>query len=112
MASLRDVAAALFPAARPAGVLDDEAGDVDISWVRVLQPRLPAFDVLDPHDLAIVPAAALAAAAPDEAAIAVVVEQLRRQKVRAIVVIGGEPEREAADEYGTAVVRLERVAVR
>lgn len=40
------------------------AGGGPITWVRVMKARVPAFDALDPGDLAIVPAAALAVVAP------------------------------------------------
>src|SRR3989304_9616595 len=49
------VPAAVPPAPLPPGQLDREVG-----WVRVLKARVPAFDALDPGDLAIVPGSALA----------------------------------------------------
>jgi hypothetical protein len=66
----------LFPGARPIGPAGsasragtgDDASGAPIAWVRVMKARVPAFDALEPGDLAIVPASALAvvAATSDE----------------------------------------------
>ncbi|HEX5824471.1 MAG TPA: helix-turn-helix domain-containing protein [Candidatus Limnocylindrales bacterium] len=37
----------------------------DLAWVRLMRARVPAFDALEPGDVAIVPVAALAVVAPD-----------------------------------------------
>jgi PucR family transcriptional regulator, purine catabolism regulatory protein len=66
----------LFPGARPIGPAGsasragtgEDASGAPIAWVRVMKARVPAFDALEPGDLAIVPASALAvvAATSDE----------------------------------------------
>ena len=60
MPDLAQLGQALLPGARRVG----GAGGGPISWVRVMKARVPAFDALDPGDLAIVPASALAVVAP------------------------------------------------
>jgi len=59
---LADLRAALLPAARQLGTAD--LAGRPIAWVRVLKARVPAFDALEPGDLALVPAPALEALAP------------------------------------------------
>ena len=65
MASLRDVQAAIFPTARP--LVEPGPTDLaaEIAWVRVMKPRVPAFDALEPGDLAIIPGSSLAIVAPE-----------------------------------------------
>jgi hypothetical protein len=48
---------AVFPVAR--SVSSEESLQRRVAWVRVLKARTPAFDALEPDDLAIVPASAL-----------------------------------------------------
>ncbi|MDP8905796.1 MAG: PucR family transcriptional regulator ligand-binding domain-containing protein, partial [Chloroflexota bacterium] len=48
---------AVFPAAVSLG--KEASLERVVAWVRVLKPRTPAFDALEPNDLAILPAAAL-----------------------------------------------------
>ncbi len=66
MTTLHDLQRALFPTARPIGIaeLGAERGQREVSWVRVLKPRVPAFEALETGDLAIVPGPALAVVAP------------------------------------------------
>ncbi len=66
MASLHDLHRALFPTARPLGAaeLAPERAEREVGWVRVLKPRVPAFEALETGDLAIIPGAALAVVAP------------------------------------------------
>ena len=63
MTSLAELRAELLPAARPVwpetGAATGKAAR-PIAWVRVMKARVPAFDALEPGDLAIVPAPALA----------------------------------------------------
>ena len=69
MATLEDLRAAVLPGARwlAAGpdVAPSTATSLDLAWVRLMRARVPAFDALEPGDLAIVPRAALAVVAPD-----------------------------------------------
>nr|MBA2721230.1 hypothetical protein [Chloroflexota bacterium] len=64
MATLADLRAAVLPNARwlVAGpdVAPSTAASLDLAWVRLMRGGLPAFDALDPADLAIMPRAALA----------------------------------------------------
>jgi PucR family transcriptional regulator, purine catabolism regulatory protein len=59
---LVDLATELFPGARLIGTT--AGAERSIAWVRVMKARVPAFDALEPGDLAIVPASALAVLAP------------------------------------------------
>jgi PucR family transcriptional regulator, purine catabolism regulatory protein len=73
MATLDELRAAVVPRARwivrpPAG-----APARDLAWVRLMRARVPAFDALEPGDVAIVPAAALAVVAPDPDGVAALV---------------------------------------
>ena len=65
MTTLDDLRADLFPAARPLG--DAGSGGRPVAWVRVMKARVPAFDALEPGDLAIVPGSALPVVAPTAA---------------------------------------------
>ena len=73
MTKLHDLHRALFPTARVAGTggtdLAPERAEREVSWVRVLKPRVPAFDALEVGDLAIIPGPALAVVAPGPAQI-------------------------------------------
>ncbi|HEX9044729.1 MAG TPA: helix-turn-helix domain-containing protein [Candidatus Limnocylindrales bacterium] len=69
MATFLEVCRAVAPEARSVEPTAESAeiaaaGTRAVGWVRVLKPRVPAFDALDPGDLAIVPAHALAYVAP------------------------------------------------
>ena len=68
MTTLHDLQRALFPTARPIGSpeLTAERGQREVGWVRVLKPRVPAFEALETGDLAIIPGPALAVVAPGQ----------------------------------------------
>lgn len=72
MATFLEVCRAVAPGAREVRGAVAPSSSADgpearsVGWVRVLKPRVPAFDALDPGDLAIVPAHALAYVAPGE----------------------------------------------
>ena len=103
MATLGDIQRALFPAARPVepagtaetgpagtadtgpGGLDPERAERDVTWVRVLKSRVPAFDVLEPGDLAIVPGPALAAIAPGGSGVEELATTLEQAEVPAVL---------------------------
>ena len=68
MASLRELVQTLLPSATPLVDAREEALARSVTWVRLLRDRLPAFDGMEPGDLAIVPIATLRSVAGDKAA--------------------------------------------
>ncbi len=104
---LGDLHAALFPTARPVGQrarLRPAQAARDVAWVRVLKARVPAFDALDPGDLAIIPAAALTVVAPGPAPIRDLADALARAKVPAVLLVDGDEGADAADALSAAAV--------
>ena len=99
MASLRELHQAIFPAARPLVELDGPRGDRDVTWVRVLKPRVPAFEALDNGDLAIVPATSLAIVAPGNGDADDLVEAFRRASVPAVLLVEGDRGDTALDRF-------------
>ena len=65
MASLRELVQTLLPGATPLVDAREEAMARSVTWVRLLRDRLPAFDGMEPGDLAIVPISTLRAVAGD-----------------------------------------------
>lgn len=90
MATLGELRDALFPAARPAASLVEGAEAESVGWVRVLRARVPAFDALEPGDVVIVPASALAVVAPGEAETVALVDAFRRARVAGLLLVGPE----------------------
>jgi PucR family transcriptional regulator, purine catabolism regulatory protein len=92
VATLRDLLRTVLPLARPAGGpdLDPERAERDITWVRVLRARVPAFEALEAGDLAIIPGPALAIVAPNQHDIDEVAAALARARVSAAVIVEGE----------------------
>ena len=90
MASLAELWHSVVPTARPVGPADDVRWGLPVSWVRVLKPRVPAFDALDPGDLAIVPATALDVVAPGPDEVAALVDALARAPVGGVLIVEGE----------------------
>ncbi len=113
---LRDLHRAIFPTARPhgSGTLDGRSGEREVTWVRVLKARVPAFDALDPSDLAIIPAAALAVVAPRLAETEELAAALARTGVPAVLLIEGEHAGDAAalDALAAAAERSELTVLR
>jgi hypothetical protein len=97
MATFADLWRSLLPGARPVGPVAESG--VPIGWVRVLRPRVPAFDALDPGDLAIVPAAALAVVAPGPDDVGSLVAALAAAPAAGVVIVadasGGDGPAEA-----------------
>ena len=60
----------------------------DVAWVRVLTPRVPAFDALDAGDLALVPAAALATLAAGGIEPASIVDALSQAGAVGALIVG------------------------
>ena len=105
MASLRDVQAAIFPTARALVPMEPERAEREVTWVRVLKPRVPAFDALDDGDLAIVPGSAVTVVAPGAGGAAQLVDALDRARVPAVLLVEAESGGDALDALGEAAVR-------
>jgi hypothetical protein len=85
---LAELAAELLPGATwvvPAG---EPARSV--AWVRVMRARVPAFDALEPGDLAIVPAQALAIVAPGPVEVRDLVAALAAVPVSGVLLLDSE----------------------
>lgn len=115
MASLHDVQAAIFPTARPLVEPRSDELAAEIAWVRVMKPRVPAFDALEPGDLAIIAGSALAIVTPDReitSGIAELVGAFVAAHVPAILLVdNGDPD-ELLDALGAAAVKAELVTYR
>ncbi|HEX5451497.1 MAG TPA: hypothetical protein VFW86_03830, partial [Candidatus Limnocylindrales bacterium] len=99
MPTLLDLWRAVLPAAVPAapGPAEELALARDVSWVRVLKARVPAFDALEPGDLALLPEAAIEALAEGSVEPATLVEAIAEAGAAGIVLVGdGEPSSTAA----------------
>lgn len=95
MTSLAELRAELLPAARPvwpeAGATSaSTAATSPIAWVRVMKARVPAFDGLEPGDLAIVPAPALAVIAQGSDTVASLTEAFLSAPVAGVLLVEGE----------------------
>lgn len=87
MPTLEDIRAVVLPAAR---LLPAPAGARDVAWVRVLRARVPAFDALDPGDLAILPGSALALVAPGREEVDALVAGLAAARVSGVVLLDAD----------------------
>ena len=112
MASLRDVRDAIFPTARALQPLRPDDASREISWVRVMKARVPAFDALEPGDLAIIPASSLAVVAPGAEEAAGLVEAFARAQVPAVLFVEGEADAGVFDALEAAAGRTGLVAFR
>ena len=104
MASLHDLHRALFPTARPVGApeLSPERGQREVSWVRVLKSRVPAFDALETGDIAIIPGPAVTVVAPGAAQLDELAVALARGRVPAVLLVEGDTGNEALAALGLA----------
>ena len=104
MASLRDLVRTIFPLARPVGstALDPARGEREVTWVRVLKARVPAFDALEGGDLAIIPGPALAVVAPNLTQVDELAAALARARVPAVVLVDGDGGAESVEALGKA----------
>ncbi len=90
MTTLAELGPAILPGARPVGA---RAGAPRaITWVRVMRARVPAFDALEPGDLAIVPESALAVVAPGGAELRDLAAAFATARVSGVVLIESDPE--------------------
>ncbi len=101
MATLGELQQSLFPDARVLGAprLTRDRAAREVSWVRVMKARVPAFDALDPGDLAVIPDQALAAVASVPSGTQDLVAALARARIPGVLLVGGEEE--AGDSFGT-----------
>ena len=113
MASLRDLIRTILPLARPVGApLGGTDGDPEVTWVRVLKARVPAFDALDAGDLAIIPGPALAVVAPNLPQTDELAAALARARVSGVVLIDGDDGADAVEALGVAVTRAGIIVLR
>ena len=104
MATIRELHLAIFPTARPLVEIDGPRGDREVGWVRVLKPRVPAFEALDSGDLAIVPATSLAIVAPNSEDADDLVDAFEGASVPAILLVEGDRGDGALDGLEKATV--------
>ncbi|MES2210104.1 MAG: helix-turn-helix domain-containing protein [Chloroflexota bacterium] len=91
MTTLSELAAAILPAARWAGPPGaPDAPTLPIAWVRVMRARVPAFDALEPGDLAIVPASALTVVAPGIEELQALAAACSAARVSGVLLVEGE----------------------
>lgn len=104
MTTLHDLHRALFPTARPVGATDltAERADREVGWVRVLKPRVPAFEALETGDLAIIPGPALAVVAPGPAQVHELTVALARARVPAVLLVEGDSGTDTLQALGDA----------
>jgi PucR C-terminal helix-turn-helix domain len=113
MPSLQDLWQAVLPAARSIdaeGALSrpssaTQGADREVGWVRVLRSRVPAFDALEPDDLAILPETVLAALTSGGAVEpASLVDAVAQAGAAGILLVGdGEPSSAATEAAARAV---------
>jgi purine catabolism regulator len=102
MATLDELRAAVIPSARwvtaavggrpMAGRSAARPGAVhpparDLAWVRLMRARVPAFDALEPGDVAIVPAAALAVVASDREGVSALVRGCLEAEIGGLLIV-------------------------
>jgi len=97
VSQLGDIRAELFPAARPIVAAGSRTAapapspsPSPIAWVRVMKARVPAFDALEPGDLAVVPASALAVIAPATEDLAPLVAAFAAAPVSGVLLVEGD----------------------
>lgn len=95
MATLVELRSAVLPGARwlaaPPDAEPSTAASLDLAWVRLLRARVPAFDALEPGDLAILPRQTLSLVAPDPDASAALVRGCIEAGVGGLVLVGEGP---------------------
>lgn len=89
MATLEDLRSAVFPMAAGGPAPGAPAGARrDIVWVRVLKARVPAFDALDPGDLAILPETALRTLVAGGVEPGSIIDALARSRAAGALLVG------------------------
>jgi purine catabolism regulator len=95
----------LFPGA-PRTAVPHDATARPIAWVRVMRGRVPAFDALEPGDLVIAPASALAVVAPGPTELEALVGALAAVPVSGALLAEGEGEGEGTVALDAAAAAL------
>lgn len=91
MATFLEVCRAVAPEARGPGAGGASAiGAAPVGWVRVMKPRVPAFDALDAGDLAIVPAGAIGVVAGTPLELEGLADGLAGAAVAGVLVVADE----------------------
>ncbi|HEX2627061.1 MAG TPA: helix-turn-helix domain-containing protein [Candidatus Limnocylindrales bacterium] len=96
MTDLRTLASELLPGSQLVG---GGAELPPIAWVRVMRAQVPAFDALEPGDLVIAPAPAVAAVAPGRTELEALAADLARVPVSGVLLPDG------AHETASAIAR-------
>jgi hypothetical protein len=112
VATFGELWTAILPAALPLAPPDAAQLEREVGWVRVLKARVPAFDALDPGDVAIVPGSALAVVAPTSADSTTLVEALAAARCAGILVIEGDAADAAVESLGHASIAAGLPALR
>ncbi|MGZ3631073.1 MAG: PucR family transcriptional regulator [Candidatus Limnocylindrales bacterium] len=108
MPTLEEVRDAVFPAADPLVPPALEAGRLPVAWVRLLKARSPAFDVLEPGDLAIAPERALATLAAGPVEPSALVDGIVRAGAAGVLLVG---EGTSGPMVARAVARLRELGL-
>jgi hypothetical protein len=90
MASLREIVTTLLPKAVALAPQRDDAMARTVTWVRVMRARIPAFDGMEPGDLALIPSATLASTASDAAAQRELIDYLVEHGAVGALVLGAD----------------------
>jgi hypothetical protein len=113
LATFDDLRAAVLPGGRwlAAGpdVAPSTATSLDLAWVRLMRAGLPAFDALDPGDLAIVPRAALDLVASEGDGVVALVRGCIETRIGGFVLVGG-PDRSASSPSDPGIDDLVSIA--
>jgi PucR-like helix-turn-helix protein len=100
------------PSGDPAAGRDRSArGAPPIAWVRILRARVPAFDALDPGDLVIAPASALAVVAAGATELRDLVVALAAVPVSGVLLVEGEQRGTGPSSVDAAATALASAAV-
>ena len=106
MTDLASLAAELLPGS--AWVAGERPGR-PIAWVRVLRARVPAFDALEPGDLVIASASALAVVASGTGELRELVAALAAVPVSGVLLVDTDPSAgDALEAAGVPAIRVER----
>lgn len=92
MTTLAELTAALFPGAEIIGTVgaSKAAEAPQVTWVRVMRARVPAFDALEAGDLAIVPEATLAVVAPGRDERLQLIDACRAARISGMLLVAQE----------------------